>query len=59
MGLQAVTGGYKGLQGVTGGARGYRGLQRIIETFFKVERSQILFLGLFCIKIKDEEVSNF
>ena len=46
-GLQGVTGGYKGLQGVT---RGDRGLQRIIETFFYLERSQILFRGLFCIK---------
>ena len=48
-GLQGVTGGYKLLQGVT---RGDRGLQRIIETFFSLERSQILVLCLFCIKIK-------
>ena len=48
-----MTGGYKGLQGVT---RGDRGLQRISETFFLVERSQILFLVLFCIKIKVEEI---
>ena len=45
--------GDKGLQGVTGR------LQRIIETFFQLERSQILFLGLFCIKFKVEEISNF
>ena len=50
-GLQGIKGGYKGLQGVT---RRYRGLQRIIETLF-----QILFLGLFCIKIKVKEISNF
>ena len=56
MGIQGFTRGYRGLQGVT---RGYRGLQRIIETFFYLERSQILFLGLFCIKIKVEEISNF
>ena len=66
MGLQGVTRGYKGLQGVTRGykewqgvTRGYRGLQRIIETFFWLERSQILFLRLFCIKVKLEEISNF
>ena len=41
MGLQEVTGGYKGLQRVIRGDRGlqgvtgfYRGLQRIIESFF-------------------------
>ena len=51
-----MTGADKGLQGVT---RGYMGLQRIIETFFQLERCQILFLGLFCIKIKVEEISNF
>ena len=39
--------------------KGYKGLQRIIETFFLLERSHILFLGLFCIKIKVEEISNF
>ena len=54
--LQGVTRGYKGWQGVT---RGYSGLQRIIETFFLLERSQILFFRLFCIKIKVEEISNF
>ena len=35
------------------------GLQRILETFFKLERFQILFLGLFCVKIKVEEMSIF
>ena len=54
--LQGVTRGYKGWQGET---RGYRGLQRIIKTFFYLERSQILFLILFCIKIKVEQISNF
>ena len=64
-GLQEVRGGYTGLQGVTrayrglqGVTRGYRGLQRIVETFFYLESSQILFLGLFCIKIKLEEILN-
>ena len=38
---------------------GYRGLQRIIETFFFLERSQKVFLGLFCLKMKVEEISNF
>ena len=55
-GLQGVTKGYKGLQEVT---RGDRVLQKIIETFLQLERSQILFLGLFCIKIKVEEIYNF
>ena len=65
-GLRGVTGGYKGLQGVTMGYRGLQGvtggdkrLQRIMETFIYLERSQILFLGLFCIKVKVEEISNF
>ena len=58
-GLQGVTGGYKWLKGVTRGDRNDKGLQRIIETFSQLERSQILFLGLFCIKIKVEEISNF
>ena len=39
--------------------RGYRRLQRIIEPFFSVERSQILFLSLFYIKVNAEEISNF
>ena len=68
-GLQRVTGGYKGLRGVTkrykgwqGVTRGYKGIQRVTKdyrNFFELERSQILFLGLFCIKIKVEEISNF
>ena len=33
---RSMTWEYRGLQGVT---RGYRGLQRILETFFKLERS--------------------
>ena len=58
-GLQWVTGGYKRLQGVT---RGYKGLQEVTKdyrNFFLLERSQVLFLGLFCIKMKVEEISNF
>ena len=47
--LQDVTGGYKGLQGVT---KDYRNF------FLELERSQILFLGLFYIKIKVEEISK-
>ena len=65
-GLQGVTRGYKGLQGVSRGykgwhgvTRGYRRLQWIIKTFFYLERSHILFLSLFCIKIKVEEISIF
>ena len=55
-GLQRVTRGYRGLQGVT---RGYRGLQTIMETFFLLKRSQILFLGLFSIKIKLKKSQTF
>ena len=68
-GLQGPTGGYKELQVVTGGykwlqrgqreTKGYRGLQRILETSFLLQRSQILFLGLFCINIKVEEINFF
>ena len=65
-GLQGVTRGYKGLQGVTRGyrgsqgvTRGSRGFQWIIEPYFSVERSQILYLSLFCITIKVEVISNF
>ena len=62
-GLQGVTRGYKGLQGVTVRDKGLQGvtggLQTIIVTFFQLEYSQILFLGLFCIKFKVEEISNF
>ena len=50
--LQRVTGRYRGLEGNTGGTKDYR-------NFFSLERSQILFLGPFCIKIKVEEISNF
>ena len=62
-GVTRVTGGFKGLQGIT---RGYRGLQRVTggykglyKLFFQLERSQVLFLGTFCIKIKVEKTSNF
>ena len=59
-GLQGVKGGYKGLQGVTGGEKGLQGVTKDYRNFFfELERSQILFLGLFCIKIKVEEISNF
>ena len=34
-------------------------LQRIIETFFLLERSLILLLPLFCKKIKVEEILTF
>ena len=67
MGIPGVTRGYRGLQGVTRGykrvKRGDKGLQGVTKDyrnfFFELECSQILFLGLFCIKIKVEEISNF
>ena len=55
-GLQGIKRGCTELQGVTVGDKG---LQMIIETFFLLEGSQISFLGLFSIKIKVEEISNF
>ena len=59
-GLQGVTGGYKGLQGVTGGDKGLQGVTKDYRNFFfELKRSQILFLCLFCIKIKVKEISNF
>ena len=58
-GLQGVTGSYKGLQGVTGGDKGLQGVTKDYRNFFLTRMSQILFLGLFCIKIKIEEISNF
>ena len=58
-GLQGITGAYEGLQGVTRGDKRLQGVAKDYRKFFKVERSQILFLGLFCIKIKVEEISNF
>ena len=59
MGIQGVTRGYTGLQGVTEGDKGLQGVTKDYKTFFELDRSQILFLGLFCIKIKVEEISNF
>ena len=66
MGIHGDTEGYKGLHGVTSGyrgvTRGYRGLQgitRVTETFFLARTSLDTLLGLFCIKIKVEEISNF
>ena len=44
-----MTRGDKGLQGVT---KDYR-------NFFLLERSQIVFLGVFCLKMKVKEISNF
>ena len=59
-GLQGVTGGYKGLPRVIGGDKGLKAFTKDYRNFFlELERSQILFLGLFCIKIKVEEISNF
>ena len=56
---QRFTRGYRGYKGLPGVTNRYRGLQRIMETLFYLERLQILFVGLFCIKIKVEEISNF
>ena len=59
-GVQGITGGYKGLKVIT---RGYRDLggftRRCRKTFFYLQRPHILFLAIFCITIKVEEISNF
>ena len=58
-GIEGVTRGYKGVTGVTGGDNGLQGLTKDYRNFLLTRTSQILFLGLFCIKIKVEEISNF
>ena len=66
MGIQGVTGGYKGLpgvprglQGITRGNKALQGVQRIIEYFLLTRTFPDTFFGLFCIKIKVEEISKF
>ena len=58
-GLQKVTGGYEGFQGTTGGDRGLQGVMKDYRNFFLTETFPDTFFGLFCIKIKVEEISNF
>ena len=68
-GLQGLSGGYKGLQGVTRGyswlqgvRRGEEGLQGVTKdyrNFFLTRTFPDTFFGLFCIKIKVEEILNF
>ena len=58
-GLHGVTRGYKGLQGVTGGDKGLQGVTEDYRNLFLTRTFQILFLALFCIKIKVAEISNF
>ena len=58
-GSQGVTGGYKGLQGVTGGDKGLQGVAKDYRNFFLTRTFPDTFFGLFWIKIKVEEMSNF
>ena len=58
-GLQRVTGGYKGLQGVTGGYKGLQGVTKNYRNFLLTRTFPDTFLGLFCMKIKVEKISNF
>ena len=44
---------------MTGSYRGLKADTKDYRIFFEVEGSQILFLALFGIKIKVEEISNF
>ena len=57
--LQGVTGGYKGLQGVTGDDKALQGVTTDYRNFFLNRTFPDTFLGLFCIKIKVKEISNF
>ena len=57
--LQGVTGSYKGLQGVTGCDKGLQGVAKDYRNFFLTRTFPYIFLGLSCIKIKVEEISNF
>ena len=54
-----MTGGAKGLQKVTGGHNGLQGVTKDYRNLFLTRTFPILFLGLFCIKIKVEEISTF
>ena len=44
---------------MTGGNNEFQGVTKDYRNFFLTRPSQIIFLGLFCIKIKVEEISNF
>ena len=57
--LQGITRGYRGLQEVTGGDKGFQGVAKDYRNFFLTLTFPDTFLGLFCIKIKVEEISNF
>ena len=58
-GSQGVTKSYNGLQGVTGGDKGLQGVTKDYRNFFLTRTFPDSFFGLFCIKIKGEEISNF
>ena len=58
-GLQGVKRGYKGLQGVTGGGKGLQVVTKDFRNIFLTRTFPDTFFGLFCIKIKVEEISNF
>ena len=58
-GLLGVTMGDKGLQGVTMGDNGWQGVTKDYKNFFLSRTFPDTFLGLFCIKIKVEEILNF
>ena len=58
-GLQGVTRGYRGLQEVTGGDKGFQGVAKDYRNFFLTRTFPDTIFGLFCIKIKVQEISNF
>ena len=59
-GIEGVTGGYKGLQAGTGGYKGLQVVTKDYRNFFLTRPFPDTFLhGLFCIKMKVEEISSF
>ena len=61
IGIQGVTRGYRGLQELQGGTGGGKRLQGVTKDYrnFLLTRTFPDTFGLFCIKIKVEEISNF
>ena len=50
---------YESFPKVIGKTQVYKGLQKIIEILFLIRTFPDTFFGLFCIKIKVEEISDF
>ena len=57
-GYRGVTKSYKGLQGVTRGDKGLQKVTKDYRNFFLTRTFPDTFFGLFCRKIKVEQISN-